>query len=137
MRWTEDDLKMVEERIANARNKNRAAIPVDNVEQAISDGTLGAQKIPRLDSPCHVHFHSLRHRLCDADGISGKAVLDGLVLSGIFPDDSPEYIKEVTYSQEKISRKENEETIITIAWAENTPNSPVERKQGKGKEKLS
>ena len=56
--------------------------------------------------------------MADADGISAKAVIDGLVLAGVLEDDSPKYVKWVTYSQEKISKKEDEETIITITEEE-------------------
>jgi Holliday junction resolvase RusA-like endonuclease len=47
----------------------------------------------------------------DADGISAKAAIDGLVHAGLLKDDSPKYVKEVSYSQEK---GEPEETIITL-----------------------
>ena len=56
-------------------------------------------------------MHSIRKRLTDADGVSAKAAIDGLVLAGILPDDSPKYVKEVTYSQEK---GDPEKTIIEI-----------------------
>jgi hypothetical protein len=75
---------------------------------------MATKKVTRLDSPCGLHIHSRRHRLADSDGISAKACIDGLVLAGLLEDDSPKYVKWVTYSQEKISKKEDEETIITI-----------------------
>ncbi len=58
--------------------------------------------------------HSYRHRLADADGISAKAAIDGLILSGVLKDDSPKYVKEVRYRQTKISTKEPESTVVTI-----------------------
>jgi len=75
---------------------------------------MGKEKDKRLDPPCGIHIHSTRHRLADPDGISGKAAIDGLVLSGILPGDSAKFVKEVRTSQEKISRKEQEKTVITI-----------------------
>jgi hypothetical protein len=118
MRWSEEDLKMVQERINNGRNKNHPSISPDHMEQTTRHEPLGKKKVSRLGSPCSIHIHSKRHRLSDADGISGKAVIDGLVHAGLLQDDSPEYVKEVTYSQEKINRKENEKTILTIKWGE-------------------
>jgi len=58
--------------------------------------------------------HSRTKRLADADGRSAKAVVDGLTKAGVFPDDSPEFVQEVTHSQEKVSG--DEETIIDIKW---------------------
>ena len=75
---------------------------------------MATKEIKRFDSPCGIHIHSRRHRLADADGISAKACIDGLVLAGVLEDDSHKWVKWVTYSQEKISKKEDEETIITI-----------------------
>lgn len=51
----------------------------------------------------HIHVHSVRARLTDPDGISSKALLDGLVSAGFFPDDNRNYIHGVTHSQEKSS----------------------------------
>ena len=58
-----------------------------------------------------IHIHSVRRKLCDADGVSAKAAIDGLVLSDIIPDDSPDIVSEVSFSQEK---GKDEKTIITL-----------------------
>ena len=79
---------------------------------------MAAKKITRLNPPFSLHFHSRRYRLADADGLSAKAVIDGLVIAGLFQDDKAEIIKNVTYSQEKIPKSEKEETIITITEEE-------------------
>jgi hypothetical protein len=84
------------------------------MEPSFGGKQMATKKHTRLDSPCGIHIHSRRHRMADADGISGKALIDGLVISGVLEDDRQEYVKWVTYSQEKISKKEDEETIITI-----------------------
>tara|TARA_R110000765_G_scaffold376382_1_gene467129 strand:- start:243 stop:494 length:252 start_codon:yes stop_codon:yes gene_type:complete len=81
------------------------------VEPNLSHAPLATKSIERFDSPISIHVHSIRKRLTDPDGISCKAVIDGLVHSGILIDDSPTYVKEVTYSQEK---GKVEKTIITI-----------------------
>ncbi len=81
------------------------------MEQNVSHASLGTKGIKRLTSPISIHVHSIRRRLTDVDGISAKAIIDGLVRCGILEDDSPTYVKEVTYSQEK---GKIEKTIITI-----------------------
>ena len=81
------------------------------MEQNVSHASLATKSITRFDSPISIHVHSIRKRLTDPDGISAKAVIDGMVRCGILKDDSPTYVKEVTYSQEK---GKVEKTIITI-----------------------
>jgi len=95
-------------------NENQTTLSFANMEQTPGHASLGAQKGTRLDSPSRVHIHSRRHRLTDPDGISAKAAIDGLVLAGIFPDDTAKCISQVTFSQEKIGSEEVEETIIEI-----------------------
>lgn len=90
-----------------SRNSDTAA----NLEPYIVDEPLGAKKIAGLNPPYRLHVHVIRKRLCDVDGISAKAAIDGLVKARIFPDDSAQFIEEITYSQEK---GKEEKTIITI-----------------------
>ena len=96
------------------RNKNSTQFSPPHLESHIIHASLSAKGITGLDTPCGIHIHSLRHRLTDPDGISGKAVIDGLVHAGVFTDDTTEQIKEITFSQEKIGKTEEEKTIITI-----------------------
>jgi hypothetical protein len=65
-------------------------------------------------SPVNIHIHSRRHRLADPDGLCAKWVIDSIVTCGILKDDSVTYVKNVTFSQEKIGTKKHESTIITI-----------------------
>ena len=94
-------------------NENNTAVSSADLEPNISDAPFPAEANERPDPPFCVHIHSVRKRLADSDGISGKAVIDGLVNAGIFPSDSPEYVKEVTYSQEKTKGTEFTEITIT------------------------
>lgn len=87
------------------------AFPSPDLEQALSHATLGADELKAFDTPVSIKVHSVRKRLADSDGISAKAVIDALVLGGLLKDDSPEFVKEVSYSQEK---GETEYTVITI-----------------------
>lgn len=91
-----------------------AANTASNVEPNTRDEPLGEKEAPRFDTPCRVHFHSIRKRLADCDGISGKAALDGLVHENIFRDDSTQYVENVSHSQEKAAKGQSEKTIITI-----------------------
>jgi hypothetical protein len=78
-----------------------------------SSQTISVQKgIARPGQRVRLHILSRLKRLRDADGTSAKWAIDGIVASGLLPDDSPEYIESVTYSQEK---SEKEETIITLS----------------------
>jgi Holliday junction resolvase RusA-like endonuclease len=100
-----------QEQINCATNSNRVTVSSSDVEQGARNASLGAQKVTGLAAPCRIHIRSIRQRLADADGISAKAVIDGLRHCGILADDSPEYVQEVSYSQEKGMP---EKTIITI-----------------------
>ena len=72
-----------------------------NVEQVVSDESMGAKQALPFDSPVCIHIHSIRSRLVDSDGVSAKAAIDGIVKAGVLQDDSAKYVKEVSYSQEK------------------------------------
>mgnify|MGYP001614894921 CR=1 FL=1 len=65
-----------------------------------------------MDKKFCINIHSKRRRLTDPDGISGKAVIDGLAEGGIFADDSSKYIQKVSFSQEVT--KGDEETIVDV-----------------------
>jgi hypothetical protein len=92
-------------------NTNSIADTASNVEPNTSNAPNGEEVIEGCDTPCSIHIHSIRHRLADIDGISVKACIDGLVHAKVLQDDSPKYVKEVTFSQEK---SDVEKTIITI-----------------------
>ena len=74
-------------------------------------------RIKQLAQRCSIAVHSRRKRLADSDGISAKAVIDGLTAAGILKDDNPECVKEVSFSQEKVKSESEEETIIEL-WVE-------------------
>ena len=92
-------------------NENRIANTIANLEPIACNEPVGAQEGQRFDTPVCIHIHSVRKRLADSDGISGKAAIDGLVKAGILKDDTTEFVKEVRFSQEKGSI---EKTIISI-----------------------
>jgi hypothetical protein len=95
-------------------NKNKITLSSSNVEQNSGYAPPRTKEFKALDTCCRINLHSRRYRLADTDGISGKAAIDGLVLGGLLQNDSPKEVKEVSYSQEKIGKNEQEETVITI-----------------------
>lgn len=64
--------------------------------------------------PVRIRFHHVRKRLADIDGLSVKAVIDGLVASGVLRDDTPQQVAEISHSQSKTGPNEEEKTIVTI-----------------------
>ena len=94
--------------------KNSSAVPATNLEQIANDEQVQSGKPAPLDTQCSIHIHSRRHTLADADGVSAKAVIDGLVHAGLLEDDSPKYVSSISYSQEKIPKSDLEETIVEV-----------------------
>lgn len=95
---------------------NRTPLPNANMEPAAGNEPLGAETLPRFDKAVHIHVTSCRKRKHDPDGISIKAVLDGLVANGILKDDSWDEIKSITFE----SRQSDEEkTVLEITDEKN------------------
>lgn len=95
-------------------NNNSVAIPAPNLEQAVSHEPMGKEEMPRFNSPVIITITSYRKRKHDPDGISAKAVLDGLVRAGVLADDSTEEIKEIRYKSKCCKNGEKEKTVIEI-----------------------
>ena len=93
------------------RNPHLFTSQAPNLERTACHEQVAKKKSPRFSTPVSIHIHSLRKRLADPDGVSAKAAVDGLVRGGILEDDNAQFVKEVSFSQEK--RKE-EQTIITV-----------------------
>lgn len=93
---------------------SEAAISLADVESCAWYEALVKEGVTPFDSPVSIHIHSKRKRLTDADSISAKAAIDGLVHAGLLQDDSPKFVQEVHYSQERTEKDEPEETILTI-----------------------
>lgn len=85
-----------------ARSKNSSTYTIAHLECYFRDEPLAKEKVKRVDTPVCIYIHSKRKRLTDADGVSAKAAIDGLVISGILEDDNTEYVTRVEYSQEKL-----------------------------------
>ena len=80
---------------------------------------MGEEKITRPIAPVDIVVHSIRRRLVDTDGISAKAVIDGLVKAGIFEDDNAQIIKSIKYTQESAKDAgQSPKTLIFIKQAQ-------------------
>ena len=83
------------------------------MEQAFTDESMGKENMPRFDSPVNITLTSHRNRKHDQDGVSVKAVIDGLVAQKILQDDSREEVKSITYKSVKCKISE-EKTVIEV-----------------------
>jgi hypothetical protein len=93
---------------------DRASDSASNVEQAARDEPIQTGRHPTFDSRVDIRVVSYRTRLADADGLSAKAAIDGLVHAGVIRDDSTKEVREVSYSQVKVKNKNEEKTLIQI-----------------------
>ena len=92
-------------------NNHRVAVPTPDLEQNPGNAAFPADSAPQVDSPVRIRVISYRKLKHDPDGISAKAVIDGLVQAGILADDSTEQVKEVTFESRK---SKIERTVIEI-----------------------
>jgi hypothetical protein len=87
---------------------------VTDLERTVGNESIQASKSPAFDSQVSIRIHSYRCSLCDVDGVSGKACIDGLVLAGVIADDSTKEVREVTYAQTKVAHKYQEKVVVTV-----------------------
>lgn len=85
-----------------------------NLESATCDESLATCGRAAFDSLVSIRIDSYRIRLADVDGISGKAVLDALVLAKVIANDTTKEVKEVLFSQTKVKNKDEEKVIVTV-----------------------
>jgi len=85
-----------------------------NLERTVGNEPIQAGKSPAFDSPVSIRVHSYRCRLCDVDGVSGKALLDGLVHANVIADDSTKEVVEVLFQQTKVKNKSDEKVVVTV-----------------------
>lgn len=96
----------------------RTPVPAPNLERPARRPPMAPPHYPIVDSPCRIRVLCRRHRLADPDGISVKAVIDGLVLAGILAGDSTrEIVESPVIRQIKVARHKPEETIVEIYHA--------------------
>jgi hypothetical protein len=85
-----------------------------NLESVAGNESLATCGRAAFDSLVSIRIDSYRVRLADVDGISGKAVIDGLVLAKVIADDTTKEVKEVLFSQTKVKNKSEEKVIVTV-----------------------
>lgn len=95
-------------------SENKPTVPAPNLEQASDNEPLAKKEMPRFDSPVNIRVISYRKRNHDPDGVSVKAVLDGIVRAGILADDSTKQVKKITFESIICEKNENEKTVIEI-----------------------
>jgi hypothetical protein len=98
------------EAVDNDNDSGQAA----DMELPASRQSVAACKGAAFDSRVSITIVSYRSRLADADGISAKAAIDGLVMCGILADDTTKEISEVRYRQVKVKNEADEKTEIVI-----------------------
>ena len=95
-------------------NENNTPLSIANMESDISNGPMEKKKTKGLDTRVNITVTSYRWTKHDPDGISCKAVLDGLIRAGILQDDSTKEIKSIYFESVIIKKTEKEQTIIEI-----------------------
>ena len=96
-------------------DQNRDTGADADVEPNSGDESVGQGEVTPFAAPVRITFNHIRRTLADPDGLSGKAVLDGIVKAGLLRDDSAKEITEVRHYQTKA---QVEKTIVTIEEVE-------------------
>ena len=78
------------------------------------DEQVQPNETPAFDSPVNLEIIHYRQRATDVDGCSAKAAIDGIVAAGILPDDSPEWIKQITT---RVVKSKVEKTVFRFEEA--------------------
>ena len=94
---------------------NRTALRTPHLEQDLGNGAVATKEAQGLDSRVDITVISYRKFNHDPDGVSAKAVLDGLVREGFLHDDSAKEVRQVTFKSFICKKGEPEKTIIEIS----------------------
>ena len=93
---------------------NRTALSFAALESTDMDEPLAAKKAQGLDSRVDITVISYRKFNHDPDGVSAKAVLDGLTREGFLHDDSTKEVRQITFKSYICEKGQDEKTIIEI-----------------------
>ena len=94
--------------------KNRVTLPSPPMESNTSNEPVGKGETATSDSRLIIAVTSYRWGKHDPDGVSCKAVLDGLIQCGILRDDSTDEIQKICLRSKKAKKKAMERTTIEI-----------------------
>ena len=97
-----------------SNDKNRTTVPTPNVEQSVEHEPLAEEQASPLDTRVDINVISYRKANHDPDGISAKAVIDGIVRLGLLPNDSAKEVRKVSYESFICAKGEEERTVIEI-----------------------
>ena len=97
-----------------SNDNNKTTLPATDLESDSSHERMAKKKAKGLDTRVNIHVISYRKAKHDPDGISAKAVIDGIVRRGILSDDSTNEVRKVTFESIVCSRLEEEKTEIQI-----------------------
>jgi len=88
------------------------------LEQTISNEQVAAYEVTSYDTRHGVRLHitHFRRRDGDIDNFSVKAIVDGIVQTGILSDDSTKQIKEIHHYFVKIKNHEEEKTEVVVEY---------------------
>jgi len=95
-------------------DSDKPAVPAADLEQGVSHEPLAKKQSIPFDSRVNITVTSYRKRKHDPDGISCKAVLDGIVQAGFIADDSTSEVNQITFKSIIIKKEEEEKTVIVI-----------------------
>ena len=84
------------------------------MEPASGNEPIPANEGPPLRPPVGIRVVSYRSRICDTDGVSAKAAIDGIVRCGLLPDDSCKEIAWVRFEVRKVKNESEEKTLIYL-----------------------
>lgn len=94
--------------------KNSIGLSSASLESYPCNESSRPKTIASLDTRLTIAVTSYRWGKHDPDGVSIKAVLDGLIRESILQDDSTDQIKEIKLISKKVKNKSDERTIINI-----------------------
>ncbi len=95
-------------------DKNNTTLPAANLEPYPTNAPMAKKKDQGLDTRVNITITSYRKRIHDPDGVSAKAVLDGIVRAGLLPDDSTKEVYQITFRSIICKKDEPEKTVIEI-----------------------
>jgi len=96
---------------------HRATRKTSHLELPVSGQPIHPPEGPAFTARVDIRIISYRVRFADTDGISRKAIIDGLVNCGVLKNDSRKEIKSIRHRQVKVKNISEEKTVITIEEA--------------------
>jgi len=112
-RLSETDFKILMKN-SHARIKNNVQPSPAYMESYSCNEAPRPYENEAFNTPVIITVHSFRYRLADPDGLCAKYHIDAIVKAGLLVDDTTKEIQEVRFRQTKISKPEEERTVITL-----------------------